>query len=148
MDQYIEFISNHYLLTLALAVVTYLLLQDLSSNIFKKFESLSPLITVSKMNSTNTVIIDIRTVNDYLKSHITNSINIPIEKFSTKLDTLEQYKNSFIIVVCQTGNISVSACKTLTKAGFTQISNIAGGIQSWQDNNLPLEKTSKNNKSA
>ncbi|MCF6249780.1 MAG: rhodanese-like domain-containing protein [Methylococcaceae bacterium] len=144
MDQYIEFISNHYLLSLALVVVSYLLLQDLAENAFKKFEPLSPLLAVTKMNSADTVIVDVRDTHEYIKGHIENSINLPLGKFSETLDSLEQYKKQPIIVVCQTGTRSVPACKTLTKANFKQVFNIIGGMQSWEDNKLPIQITSKN----
>jgi len=144
MDQYIEFISNHYLLSLALIVVTYLLLQDLAENAFKKFEPLSPLLAVTKMNSDDTVIVDVRDTHEYIKGHIKNSINLPLGKFSETLGSLEQYKKQPIIVVCQSGTRSVPACKTLTKADFEQVFNIIGGMQSWEDNKLPMQITSKN----
>ncbi len=144
MDQYIEFISNHYLLSLALVVVSYLLLQDLAENAFKKFEPLSPMLAVTKMNSADTVIVDVRDTHEYIKGHIENSINLPLGKFSETLDSLEQYKKQPIIVVCQTGTRSVPACKTLTKANFEQVFNIIGGMQSWEDNKLPIQITSKN----
>jgi rhodanese-related sulfurtransferase len=144
MDQYIEFITNHYLLSLALVVVSYLLLQDLAENAFKKFEPLSPLLAVTKMNSADTVIVDVRDTHEYIKGHIENSINLPLGKFSETLGSLEQYKNQPIIVVCQSGTRSVPACKTLTKADFEQVFNIIGGMQSWEDNKLPMQITSKN----
>lgn len=145
MDQYIEFISNHYLLSLALMVVTYLLIQELVESTFNKYESLTPLLTVTKMNSSDTVIVDVRDPHDYIKGHIENSINIPLSKFSEKLDSLEKYKSQPIIVVCQTGTRSVPACKILTKANFEKVFNMTGGMQAWEDNNFPKKITSKNN---
>lgn len=144
MDQYIEFISNHYLLSLALLVVTYLLLQELTESTFNKFKGLSPLLAVTKMNSANTVIVDVREPHDYIKGHIENSINLPLGKFSETIGSLEKYKKQPIIVVCQTGARSVSACKTLAKSNFGEIFNITGGMQSWEDNKLPIKITSKN----
>lgn len=144
MDQYIEFISNHYLLALALLVVTYLLLQELTESTFNKFKGLSPLLAVTKMNSANTVIVDVREPHDYIKGHIENSINLPLGKFSETIGSLEKYKKQPIIVVCQTGARSVSACKTLAKSNFGEIFNITGGMQSWEDNKLPIKITSKN----
>ncbi len=144
MDQYIEFISNHYLLSLALIVVTYLLFQDLIESTLNKFNGLSPLLAVTKMNSADTVIVDVRDPHEYIKGHIENSINLPLGKFSEKISTLEKNKNHPIIVVCQTGTRSVPACKTLTKAGFEQVFNITGGMQSWEDSKLPIKVTSKN----
>ena len=144
MDQYIEFISNHYLLSLALLVVTYLLFQDLIESSLNKFNGLSPLLAVTKMNSADTIIVDVRDPHEYIKGHIENSINLPLGKFSEKISTLEKNKNQPIIVVCQTGTRSVPACKTLSKAGFEQVFNITGGMQSWEDSKLPIKVTSKN----
>ena len=143
MDQYIEFVSNHYLLFLALVVVIYLLLQDLIESSFNQFDSLSPMLVVAKMNSTEAVIVDVRDPHEYIKGHIENSRNLPLNKFSETVNSLEQYKKQTIIVACQTGTRSATACKTLTKAGFEQVFNIVGGMQSWEDSKLPVKITSK-----
>jgi len=144
-QQYIEFISNHYLLCLALVVVTYLLIQDLVESTFNKYEGLSPLLAVTKMNDSNTVIVDVREPHEYLKGHIEESINIPLGKFSDKLDSLEKYKSQPIIVVCQSGSRAVPACKTLIKANFEHVFNMTGGMQSWEDSNFPIKNTSTQN---
>lgn len=143
MEQYIEFISNHYLLALALVVVSYLILQDLFESVFSKHEGLSPLLAVTRMNSIDTVIVDVREPPDFIKGHIENAINLPLGKFSEKLASIEEYKKQTIIVVCQSGSKSVSACKTLTKENFEKVFNITGGMQSWGDSNLPIQISSK-----
>ncbi len=143
MDQYLEFISNHYLLCLALVVVTFLLIQDLVENTFNKYEGLSPLIAVTKMNNDDTVIVDVRDPHEFIAGHIENAINIPLSKFSDELDQLDQYKSRPLIVVCKTGTRSVPACKTLTKANFEDVYNIIGGMQSWEDNKFPIKIDSK-----
>ena len=143
MDQYLEFISNHYLLCLALVVVTYLLIQDLVESTFNKYEGLSPLLVVTKMNDTETVILDVRDPHDYIKGHVENSINIPLGKFSEKIGSIEKHKTQPVIVVCQTGTRSVPACKMLTKANFEHVFNMIGGMQSWEDGNFPVRITGK-----
>ena len=132
------------MLVLALAAVTFLLIQDLLASSFNKFTGISPMIAVTKMNSDETKIIDVREPHEYIKGHIESSINIPLGKFDEQLDTLKQYKNNTIIVACQSGTRSVPACKTLTKSGFEKVFNITGGMQSWEDNKLPIKSTSKN----
>ncbi|MDD2761067.1 MAG: rhodanese-like domain-containing protein [Methylomonas sp.] len=144
MDQYIEFATNHYLLSFSLVCVVFLLIQDLISNSFNQFESISPLIAVTKMNDDKTLILDIREPNEFIKSHIENAVNVPLGKLEEKLPSLEKHKNHPIIVTCQTGARSVPACKTLTKAGFEQVFNMQGGMQSWEDNKLPIKISSKN----
>lgn len=145
MDQYIEFITNHYLLSFALVCVVFLLIQDLVSNSFNSFEAISPLIAVTKMNNDKTVVIDVREPNEFAKSHIENAINIPLDGIESKLPSLEKHKTSPMVVVCQTGSRSVPACKTLTKAGFEQVFSMTGGMQSWEENKLPIRSSSKNN---
>ncbi len=143
MDQYIEFASNHYLLVLALATVSFLLIQDLIENSFSGFKRLSPLMAVTKMNSTDMVVVDVREPHEYVKGHIKDAINIPLGKFDEQLSTLEPYKDKDILIVCQTGTRSAPACKSLIKAGFTKVYNLTGGMQSWEDNKLPIQLPKK-----
>jgi rhodanese-related sulfurtransferase len=140
MDQYIEFAGNHYLLLVGLVCVVFLLIQDLLSSAFNKFENVSPLIAVTKMNETDAVIIDIREPNEYAKSHIENAVNIPLAKLEDQASGLEKYKKNPLILVCQTGARSTTACKTITKAGFEQVFNLTGGMQSWEDYKLPIKR--------
>lgn len=144
MEQYIEFASNHYLLVFALLCVIFLLVQDLLSNAFNKFETVSPMIAVTKMNHDDLSIIDVREPAEFVKSHIEGAINIPMDKLKAQLDSLQKHKNHPIIVVCQTGGRSNEACKLLSKNGFEQLMNMSGGMQSWEDNKLPIKNSSKN----
>ena len=143
MDQYIEFISNHYLLSLALIVVTYLLMQEVLEDAFNKHQALSPLLAVTKMNSADAIVVDVRDPHEYIQGHIEGSINIPLSKFSEQLGQLKDRKNKPIIVVCKTGTRSNPACKMLSKADFEQVFNMIGGMQSWEDNKFPMKNTSK-----
>jgi rhodanese-related sulfurtransferase len=144
MDQYIEFATNHYLLVFALICVIFLLVQDILSNSFTKHANISPMVAVAKMNNEDTIVIDVREPNEFIKGHIENALNIPLNKLEEKLPELEKNKNHPLIVVCQTGGRSPSACKILTKAGFNQVFNMQGGMQSWEDNKLPIKITSTN----
>jgi rhodanese-related sulfurtransferase len=140
MDQYIEFASNHYVLVFAWVCVFFLLAQDLLSNAFTRFETVSPLIAVTKMNNEDTLVLDIREPEEFVKSHIDNAVNIPLSKLDGQLSSLEKHKKNPVIVVCQTGSRSASACKILSNNGFEQVINMSGGMQSWEDNNFPIIK--------
>ncbi|CAA9891271.1 Rhodanese domain-containing protein [Candidatus Methylobacter favarea] len=144
MDRYLEFILNHYILSLALAVVTYLLLQELFDLAFKKFGSVSPLLAVAKMNDGNATIIDVREPQEFTQSHIENAVNIPLSKLPEQLSKLEAHKKEPVLIVCQNGARSSSAGKLLTKAGFEQVFVITGGLQAWEnDYKLPLKVSGK-----
>lgn len=149
MDRIIEFILNHYILSLALAVVTFLLIQELLDTAFKKFSPISPLLAVAKMNDSETVIIDVREPNEFSQSHIENAINSPLSKLPEQLGKLEPYKKKPVLIACQTGTRAASAAKILTKAGFEQIFVITGGMQSWEDDyKLPIKASGKNKATA
>ena len=144
MDRYLDFILNHYILSLALAVVTYLLLQELFDAALKKFDSVSPLLAVAKMNDVETIVIDVREPHEYILSHIDQSINMPLGKLAEDLAKISDHKNKPILISCQTGTRSASAAKLLTKAGFENIFVITGGMQAWEnDYKLPVKITSK-----
>lgn len=143
MERLIEFVLNHYLISLALAVVTFLLIQDLIESFTNKFKSLSPMLAIVKMNSQGATILDVREPAEFSKGHIEDAINIPAGKIEEQISQLSGSKSSPIIVVCQTGTRSVPACRALTKAGFTDIYSITGGMQSWEDNKLPIKAGKK-----
>ncbi len=142
MDRIIEFAGNHYILVLAFAVVSYLLIQDVVESLTRKYKSLSPLLTVAKINQGDLSIIDVREPAEYGKGHIDGARNIPVGKLEQHIETLMELKDKPILLVCQTGTRSAPACKTLLKKGFSDIYQLTGGIDAWQDNKYPLTRNS------
>ncbi|UOA07429.1 rhodanese-like domain-containing protein [Methylobacter sp. S3L5C] len=144
MDRYLDFILNHYILSLALAVVTYLLIQELFDTAFKKFDAVSPLLAVAKMNDSETLVIDVREPSEFIHNHIEQSINMPLGKLSEDLAKIAEHKTKPVLISCKTGTRSASAAKLLTKAGFEQVFVITGGMDAWEnDYKLPIKITSK-----
>jgi rhodanese-related sulfurtransferase len=45
-----------------------------------------------------------------------------------------------VAVVCQTGYRSSAACSLLLRAGFTDVSNVAGGTAGWIAAGQPVEQ--------
>ncbi|MBZ4201836.1 MAG: rhodanese-like domain-containing protein [Methylovulum sp.] len=143
MDRFLEFALNHYLLVMAVLVVLYFLIQDFTETAFKKFTSITPLLAVAKMNDSTAIVIDVREPIEFMPSHIKDSINIPLGKIAEELPNLEQYKNTPILISCQSGTRSATAGRMLTKAGFEHVFVITGGMQSWEsDYKLPIKKGS------
>lgn len=145
MDRYLEFILNHYILSLAFAVVTYLLIQEFFDTAFKKFQHISPLLAVAKMNEADVAIIDVRDPPEFVTSHIEQATNIPLDKLPQQLNGLMKYQTKPVLIACQSGTRAASAGKILTKAGFTQVFVITGGMNAWEnDYKLPVKISSKN----
>lgn len=147
MERYLEFVLNHYILSLALAVVTYMLIQEFIDTAFKKHNAISPLIAVTKMNEGGTVVVDVREPDEFSPSHIEDAINLPLSKIPNDLSKIVAYKDKAILLTCQNGSRSASAAKLLSKAGYEQIFVITGGMQAWEnDYKYPVKLSSKKNK--
>jgi rhodanese-related sulfurtransferase len=141
MDRYIEFVTNHWLLFIALMVVTFLLLQELFESALRKFEMISPILVVAKMNNEDPVILDVREANEFKTGHIEGAINTPLSNFDKELEKLSKFKNKALIVVCQTGTRSTTACKKLTSLGFEKVFSMIGGMQAWEESKYPITKS-------
>ena len=149
MQRLFEFIFNHYVYSLALAVVTYLLIQEFFDVAFKKYKSITPMLAVAKMNEGGIDIIDVREAPDYAQGHIENSLSAPLSKLSEQLPKLLTDKKKPLLVVCQNGTRSLNAAKILAKAGFEQIFVITGGMDAWVDDyKLPVKTHRKQKASA
>jgi rhodanese-related sulfurtransferase len=147
MDRYIEFTLNHYILVLAMAVVTYLLIQEAFDGVFNKSKAISPLLAVAKMNDSETLIIDVREAPEFVVSHIEQATNMPLSKLPEALPTLTEQKTKPLLVICQNGTRSASAAKLLTKAGFEQVFVVTGGMTAWEnDYKLPVKMANKHKK--
>ncbi|MBC8085461.1 MAG: rhodanese-like domain-containing protein [Hymenobacter sp.] len=77
-------------------------------------------------------IIDVRETWENEEARMEGSQNIPLGLLPQKLDELENLKNQEIIVHCKGGGRSSSAKAFLTQQGFTNVRNLLGGFQAYQ----------------
>jgi rhodanese-related sulfurtransferase len=91
---------------------------------------------VSKKES-NAVLIDVREPWEYNSGHAKGAKNIPLSQLGRRL--AEVPKNREILLICQSGNRSVSAAHFLQKQGLTQVVNVSGGTTVWRMHGLPLD---------
>ncbi|MBW5397723.1 rhodanese-like domain-containing protein [Brachyspira pilosicoli] len=75
-------------------------------------------------SSTNLIILDVRTREEYLAGNIPNSINIDVlsQDFKSKIDMLD--KNKEYLVYCRSGNRSTIASSIMSTNGFLNIYNL------------------------
>ena len=86
---------------------------------------------ISKENK-DALIIDVRSVGEFRNGHIPKAKNIPVQELSSKIHTLDAYKNTDIILYCASGTRSSSAAKLLSNNGFNHIYNLSGGISKYK----------------
>lgn len=92
------------------------------------------------INHKNALVLDVREQNEYNAGHVLNSTVIPLGKLNERIGELEKFKDQPVLIICNTGNRSCTACALLGKHGFAQAYNLVGGIAAWQKANLPLVK--------
>lgn len=140
MEQFIEFITNHIILSGAFVAILTLLIIDLLGANLRGYPAATPTEATQLMNRENAIVLDIREDNEYHAGHIVNAIHIPLGYLKDRKDELEKYKNRPIIAVCRSGSRSGQACSLLKKEGFENIYNLKGGMMAWQHASLPLSK--------
>jgi phage shock protein E len=84
------------------------------------------------------VILDIRTPEEYDQGIIEGAINIDFYEptFASDLDALD--KDAHYVVYCRSGNRSGQAMGTFGDLGFTNVTEIDGGIADWYETGLPV----------
>ncbi|MDQ1814764.1 rhodanese-like domain-containing protein [Massilia scottii] len=92
------------------------------------------------MNRGKTVLVDIRSADEFAKGHLRDAKNIPLADLSSRIAELDKAKNKTIVVVCQTGARADKAAKILEAAGFTDVVGLDGGLTAWQAAGLPTAK--------
>jgi rhodanese-related sulfurtransferase len=85
--------------------------------------------------SSNVLVVDVRTTEEYAQGHLKGAINIPLSDLPLQISGLEQ--NRPILVYCQTGYRSAQASSILVNAGFTKVYNLEGGITAWINSGYP-----------
>lgn len=76
----------------------------------------------------NTIIVDVRTKEEFHGGHIEKSVNIPFDSLSGEAEKLQKYDH--VIVVCASGMRSALAKSILTGKGLKNVHD-GGGWQSY-----------------
>lgn len=105
--------------------------------------ALSPTQATMLINREDAQVVDVREPDEYVTGHLPESRNVPLGRLAERAGELEKFKNSPIIVVCQSGARSSGACKQLDKLGFTNVHNLDGGLNAWRTAGFPLKKGAK-----
>jgi rhodanese-related sulfurtransferase len=57
----------------------------------------------------------------------------PLGKIQTmQIDDIEDLRNEEVVVYCRSGMRSMQACMILQQLGFTNVSNLQGGMVEWE----------------
>lgn len=75
------------------------------------------------------ILLDVRSVEEYEERHIPDSVLIPLQELSARVDELD--KDETYIIYCRSGNRSRQAFEFLQSKGFEKLYNLMGGITAY-----------------
>ena len=105
------------------------------------FKSIQPSAICSYiLKNPGVVLLDVRTreefegkADDY--GTLKNAINIPVQELESRIGELKKYKDKEVIVYCSHSRRSPRAGYFLMQNGFTNVTNMEGGMSVMTDNN-------------
>lgn len=141
MEQIIEFLGNHVILSGIWMALAIMLLFSLINGAFSPVKALSTHDATLLMNKDDAFVLDIRQANEFKSGHILGAKQLKAEQIN-KADfaSLEKNKDKPIIVVCAMGMTAKKTAMQLIKAGFPQVSILKGGMNAWTTAGLPVSK--------
>jgi len=86
------------------------------------------------INNEETVIIDVRSLEQFQSCHLDNAISIPLSTFSQDNPVLTQYNhNQPMLLYCNVGMTSKAGASLLVEWGYNEVYSLEGGLQGWVD---------------
>lgn len=138
MELFLDFMVRNWAMMAALMFVLILIVGNELHFLRYKGKEISPQVTVNLMNHQDAVVIDLRDREKFRKGHILHAIHAEAKDFTDK--TLDHYKNTSIILVCERGVQSSSLAIKLRQYGFKKPFVLGGGMVSWEDAQFPIVK--------
>ena len=85
------------------------------------------------LKAENTILLDVRTQEEYDQGHLAGAVCLPAETLTDgDLSVLLPDKQAPLVVYCRTGIRSAQAAQVLSKLGYTDITDLAGGLLAWE----------------
>jgi glyoxylase-like metal-dependent hydrolase (beta-lactamase superfamily II)/rhodanese-related sulfurtransferase len=99
-------------------------------------DRVSPTLAAEQLASGEPLAVDVRGPRERDEKFVAGSVNIPLNHLAERLKELPTDRP--LLVYCAGGYRSSIAASLLQRAGFTRVSEIAGGIAAWETAHLPV----------
>ena len=93
------------------------------------------------INQRDAVVVDVRDEGEYRAGHIPHSRHVPLTAIGGRVQELEKFREKPVVLVCRSGNRAGAAAGILKKRGFQDVRVLRGGVVSWEQANLPVERS-------
>ncbi len=133
-------ISNLALVALFLASGVMLVWPELSKLAGGSTAALGTLEATRLMNQPQTLVLDIRDGKDFAAGHLPRARHIPMGELEKRSGEIQKFRDKPVLVTCRNGNRSAGAARELKKLGFSNVFQLKGGLQAWEQASLPVER--------
>jgi rhodanese-related sulfurtransferase len=125
-------IDNIWLILIALVSGGALAWPSLS----RSKNTLSTLQATQLLNKGKTLILDVRSADEYKAGHLRQAKNIPLSDLPARVGELNI--SATVLVVCQTGMRAGRGAAQLRRAGINDVYVLEGGFAAWKSQGLPV----------
>ena len=101
---------------------------------------LSAAAAVQRINREKAVVIDVCEPAEYQAGHVGGAKSIPLGELEAKLPGAVKNKATPLVLVCASGMRSGRAVAIARKLGYDNAQSLSGGLKSWREASLPIEK--------
>lgn len=87
------------------------------------------------LNGASPVLVDVREVGEFLQVRAEQAVLLPLSQFMVRYQELPTDRP--LLMICHSGGRSLQATAFLLSAGFSDVTNVAGGTLGWLAAGLP-----------
>lgn len=92
------------------------------------------------IDNEDAILLDVRTVREFMQGHIKGAINIDWYQGTFESKVAELDKTKKVLIYCRSGNRTGKAKYFMIGLGFTRIYNLEYGVNDWARNNFEFVK--------
>lgn len=84
------------------------------------------------------ILVDCREQDEWDAGHLPQAIFIPLSRFQEEFEKHLTDPDAEIIIQCRSGKRSLNACLLLQGEGYSNLTNLTGGILAWEEQNFEV----------
>lgn len=135
-----QFIQNNLGLVALVVLSGLMILWPIVNRRISGIKEVGVLEATQLINHHDALVLDVREDQEYSAGRVPHAMHIPLRQLAGRMHELEKFKDKPIIAICRSGSRSGHGCSVLRKNGFEQVYNLNGGMISWQQANMPVER--------
>jgi rhodanese-related sulfurtransferase len=114
-------------------------------SVSSSFQEATPAQLRQWLRSGEAVVIDVREPDEFAREHIAGATLLPLSRFDPAQALSKAKPGQRIVMQCKSGRRSADACRLAAPlaASGLPVFTLAGGIEAWKKDNLPVELNTK-----